>query len=514
MADLSQLSDADLQAIASGDMSKVSDDALNMLSGGGGAPKQPPGALAETPSDLMRERGGFTPAGSAVKKRAEMAGGATAARLGSAVLSGTGGPTGAIVSGTGEGIAQLMEGEGDPRALAQATALGGLPLGRLAGIKNSVGRGLSMAGATAGTNYGVNKAADATVGNDGTNAAKQAGVIAAITAAMPMLGKVIGKLTNNVSPEEMARIQDVILNNKNADKTLAGMKAHGNVAVVPSSVNPSIKNQILESIAGIQNVEAGVARENAPLFNKIGRKEASLGPTTEINPDTAKAARQEIADGSYDVARQAGFGQELNNWREAQTLLKTAQTQLKGGFTNARGKAVDDAELAMKAAEEAMTEAAGGDPSKLAIIQEARVKFGKNYDVEESVAGGTDNVQAAILSEMLRQRGEGGLTGGLQDIAKFHNAFSRSSKNPAKMATAPGAASAGAAMVAGGGNPVNTAGLTGGTYLLRKGVRDVLVSPAYQAKNAQRNYKPATSSDPEMEALMARIAALVEANRQ
>jgi hypothetical protein len=437
------------------------------------------------------------------------------ARYGSALLGSEGGPSGAAITGGGEQLAQWIEGKDDPRAKAQALALGAVPLGKIASsIKGAVGRGAAMTGATAGTNYAVNKAADATVGNDGTNAAKQAGIIAAITAAMPMIGKMVGKITNNVSPEEMARIQDVILNNKNADATLAGMQANGPTTVIPSSVNPSIKNRVLESVAGIQNLEAGVAGKNAPLFNKIGRREASIAADQPINETTAGAARNVIAEDSYGAARKAGFGQQLNNWREAQTLLKSAETQLKGGFTNARGKAVDDAEMALKAAEEAMTEAAGGDASKLAIIQEARVKFGKNYDVQEAVPAGTDNIQAGILAEMLRQRGEKGLTGGLQDIAKFHNQFGRSAKNPNKLATAPGAASAGAALVAGGGNPVSTVALTGGVPIIRGMIRDKLVSPAYQAKNAQRNYKPGTSSDAQLEALMARIAALVEANRQ
>lgn len=337
----------------------------------------------------------------------------------------------------------------------------------------------------------------------------------AISAALPVgskaIGAALGKIFGNVAPEEAARVAGEKLNNANKDVVLAKMQAQG-ASVIPSSVNPSMKNQVLESIAGIQNVEGGVARANQPLANSIGRAEASMGADVPITETSLAAARQKIADDSYALAKKHGFSDQLDNWRDATTKLKSAEKQLNGGFTNARGQAVDDASSDLTRATKELDKAAKA-AGVSADFDAAKTAFAKNYDVGDAVVSGTDEVRPSVLSGMLSQRGEGGLSGGLRDLAQFHNAFERSTKNPAKMATAPGATSAGTGLILGGGNPAATVGLVGGLPVVRRTIRDLLVSPSYQAKNAIRNYTPNTSSEPMSEAAMNRLMSLVTAHK-
>lgn len=428
-------------------------------------------------------------------------------RYGGAVLGSEGGLPGSAAAGGSEQLAQWIEGTNDPRAVMQATGMGAIPFGKL---------GKVAAPAVAGsTNFILNKIADMAYGqNDSTpQEAKQAAIITAITAAMPLLGKAIGKATGNVSPEEAARVASLRMNNANKDAILARMQEQG-ARVVPSSVNPSMKNKILESVAGIQNVEAGVARENQPLFNAIGRKEASIPANTPINEASLTAARNDIGKDSYTAIRKAGLGDLLDNWRSNATKLKKAESAIDGGkFTVERGKAVDDAQKAFTDAEDALN-AAAQKAGVSADVQAAKVAFAKNYDVQDAVLSGTDEVMPAVLSQKLAKVGDAGMTGGLRDIAQFHNAFQRSTKNPAKMATAPGAASAGTGLIAGGGNPAAAAALVGGIPVVRGAIRDHLVSSGYQAKNAVRDYTPSTSADPKVQAIIDRLAVLLGIKQQ
>jgi len=499
MPDLSKLTDADLDAIAAGDMSRVSDAGLEVIAGGG---------AAEPAKEYYGAEGGLL---AGQQKNKPVPGAAQAARYGIPMLQPEGGPGGAVAAAAGEILAQAIEGRHAPGEVVAAMGMGALPFGRVAGAMQAV-KNVGKAGAGA---YAAEQARSLIdEGKLSERAGATAGLAAGLTGIAPVLGSVAGKITNNVSPEEAARVAEAMLNNDAKDRVLAAMQARG-AAVVPSSVNPSIKNRVLESIAGIQNVEAGVARANQPLFNKIAREEASIPANKPINADTLEAARNEIGKPYREVAANAGGGDALDRWRSANTKLKIAEGKMDGGnFTVERGKAVDLAEKELADASAELDKIASSNPELADAIREAKVKFGKNYDVQKAVLSGTDEVRPSILSALLEQRGEAGLTGGLRDIAQLNNAFGRSTKNPNKLATAPGAASAGTAMIAGGGNPATTAALVGGIPMVRGALRDKLVSPAYQAANAVRDYAPGTSADPRVVELMQRLAVITALQRQ
>lgn len=432
-------------------------------------------------------------------------------RLAGGAISGAGGPVGAAASGAGEKISQFMEGKDDPRALAQATAIGAVPFGRLAELGKVAGK-VAVPAAAGGANYLVNKAADMAYGKDDAtpSAERQAAVVASITAAMPLLGRVLGAITRNVSKEEAVRVAEMIANNPNKDAVLASMKAKG-AAAVPSSVNPSFKNKFLEAVGGIQGTERAIAEANQPLFNAMGRREAGLAPLEPINDSTLAAARNRIAGDSYKPIRDAGLGDLLDNWRGASTKLKEAEAKIAGGkFTPERGAAVDAAEKELADASQRL-DIAAKTAGLTGDIEAAKVAFAKNYDVKSAILPGTDEVRPELLGAGRADIGP--LSGELEEMVKFQNAFGRSSKNPLKMASAPGVAGQGAAFVAGGGDPAKTAAMSGGIPLVREYAQKLLASPGYQAKNAVRNYSPKTSADPKVNAALAKTAAIAAAKK-
>lgn len=429
---------------------------------------------------------------------------ATGMRVGGPLYGMTLSPLGVVAgAGAGEKAAQMLEGgPQDSGAIGKALAVNAVPIAKAGGImgliKNILGQGAAGA-----AGEGIREAVNGEKMNPGAMAMSAApGVGGSIVA--PAVGAVAGKLMNRVSPEEVAHIAAMKLNNAEADKTLAAITSKGGVAV-PSSVNPSAKNKALESLAGIQNVEGEVARSNAPVFNAMGRREAGIPANQPINAANLEAGRDEIARTSYGAARLAGFGDELNNWRDAATKLRDAQRELDRGFTNARGAAVDEAADALGKADYALNKVTG-NPDAVKIVEDAKRAFAKNYDVEAATPTGTGRISPAILAQMEANRKAGGMTGELLDMAKFQNEFGRSAKNPAKMATAPGAASAMAPAMLVAGAPTAAQAMVGGIPLLRGPVARMLASPGYQAKNAVRNYTPNTSADPAV--VSAVIAAL------
>lgn len=507
--DLTKLTDADLAALEAGDIGKVSDAGLAVLVGGD-AQEAPaaPAPEAARPSMVANPRTGLS-----TDPRDATAGAVAMSRFGIPLAGATGGLPGVAASGLGEKLAQTIEGSDRPGDVAQAMVMGGVPLGGARGVWAGIKEALKL-----GTAGAIGKQAQS-LGNEGQMASgTDTGIAAALPAILGMLGRGAGRATGaatgNVAPEELARVQAARLNNANKDAVLATMQGQG-ARVVPSSVNPSMKNKILESITGIQNLEAGLARENQPLFNAIGRKEASIPADAPINETTLEAARNAIGNESYGPVRASGAGDLLDQWRSAATKLKEAEAKMEGGkYTVERGAAVDAEQAAMDRASAAIDAAGAGNPELMAQLQAAKQAFGKNFDVDRAVLSGTDEVRPAVLSALLERRGEAGLSGGLRDIAQFNNAFGRSAKNPNNLATAPGAASAGAAMVAGGGDPVTTPAIIGIVPMIREAIRNKLVSQEYQAANAVRNYTPDTSANPEVTAAIQRLMLQLEAARQ
>jgi len=444
--------------------------------------------------------------------------GAGAFRYALPLFGAVGGPVGSAANAGGETMAQLIESGKvtNPGAVARAGVVGGVPLGSGRGIMQVVRNAAKMgAGSVAGGE------AESLINTGKLAGAGQVVRDAAMGAAAPVVGAAIGavagKVMGRVSPEDAARMAAQKSQNALEDESIANFRAEGG-KTLPSLTNKSKINAILESAAGPTNLENAVSKENAPIVNKIARQEASIPPDTALGEKAFDESRNAIAAGSYSKARQYGFGQELDNWRSANTDLKKAESALQSGFTNARGQAVDDAVKALADAEAAVTAkaTAAGDPAALKVLQEARQAFGKNYDVQQAVNVGNGDVDARVLKRMLDQRGESGLSGGLADIAKFQAAAPDMVKPRAGMPNSPSAATSAAGLLAASSasNPA-TAALKGGIPLLRGPLRDLILSEPYQKVFAgPRQYTPPTSGDPRIIELITRMAANAEREKK
>lgn len=410
-----------------------------------------------------------------------------------------GGPAGGAITAGGETGAQLAE-QGrvyDPGAVAKAGVVGAIPLSQVRGIIGALkNAGRMGAGVAAGTEAQslVNEGKLA----DGAQVAKDATIGAAVPLGAAGIGRLVGKITGRVDPADAAKMAALEKDNALEDRTLAAMQDRGAV-IPPSNVNDSKANKLLESIAGPTNLENAASKKNAKVFNSVARDEASM-PQGSMDREAFKAAREDIGV-PYDEVRKLGLGAKVDQWREANNLTQKYYKELSGNYTVAADKAAQ--EQASRAdqlfAELQADTTKAGRPDLADAMQEARVKFAKNYDVEQATNAGNGNVNARVISGLRKARGDEGLTGGLNDIAKFNDAFPDASKPTAGLPTSPSAVTAGTSLLAAGsGGGAAVAALKGGVPFLRGPIRDAILSEPYQRMMASRSYKPGTSADPEV----------------
>lgn len=427
-------------------------------------------------------------------------GAASGARVGIPAAVPVGGPAGFGAGYVGSALGDLIEGK--PVDQGSAVASGGFNAVPMGGTVGNMAKMGAMGAAAPQIRSLINEGKLAPAGDSMSEGA----IAALLPAIAPILSRILGKTMGNVAPEEAARVAGLKSQNALEDKTLAGMTDRGAV-IRPSDVNPTAKNAILEMLAGKTNLDNRASQTNRPIVNEVTRAEASIPANTAMDQPAFEAARKKIGL-VYKEATDAGLGKQLEEWQQAHETVK----EFEGGPLSVQER--KDLKLA-KAGEEAkfgeLTQAATdmGRADLAAKIEEARMLFAKNYDAQAAANVGSGDIDASVFRQMLKARGDAGLTGGLNDVAKFQAAFPDAVKPTARLATAPSVATAGASLVAAApgiaaGNPA--AALVGGIPLLRGPAARKLLSPNYQANNARRTYKPGTSADPAVTAAIIRAA--------
>lgn len=287
--------------------------------------------------------------------------------------------------------------------IAGATALGGLT-----GILSPVREGESR---------GMNMSVDAMISGGTQAALKGAGIP-------------LSKLLQRGESQALAKAGEQSVR----DATLSEGRAAGYVVPRSATGQGGVGTTVTESVGGRGALNREASVKNQQVTNRIAKEEAGLGPKENLTEKTLAAARERMAEPYREVAAVSPRAKEaLTKLGEARKDLKDARKKYFGpsGGPEER-RAFEAAESKVNALEKLIDKEAGtvGKPDLLKRLREARASIAKNHDVETALNVGNGNVDAHAIGKMLDKRGEKGVTGGLQTIGKFAEAFPDFTREP------------------------------------------------------------------------------------
>lgn len=301
----------------------------------------------------------------------------------------------------------------------KAGAIGGglVPLAALAMIPgaNTIA-GSAALGAATGALEPVGKD-ESRLSNIGLGGAVGGGAAGALKLAGAGASQLLSKGTANATAEASR--------NSVRDATLRAAQAEG--YVIPGTVTGAgSTNKLLETLGGKAGTAQEAAVRNQQITNKIARREAGLVEDSPITEKTLEAARDAIAAPYKEVAAlspranvaldemKTARNEAKLHWREYNSTQKVSALK--------EAERLDAKALAYEKVIDAEAKKAGR-ADLLPDLKEARIQLAKNYDVERALNLGSGDVDAHVIGSILNKRGEAAVTGGLQTIGKFSEAF-------------------------------------------------------------------------------------------
>lgn len=273
------------------------------------------------------------------------------------------------------------------------------------------------------------------------------------SAAMKGVGAGANALLNRSTAQGAAAASQ----NAVRDATVKAAQAEGYV-IPPSAIGGG---KTLETIGGKAATGQEAAIRNQEVTNRIARKEAGLAADTPISESSLAAARKELAEPYREVAALSkpaakaledlksvrtdskNYWQFFNRTGDPEALKKAQQFDLRAdkleGLIEKEAAKLTNFKQFKSDSARAAAEAHGIEQGQNLVesLREARKAIAKNYDVERALNVGNGNIDAHAIGRMLDKRGEQGVTGGLQTIGRFAEAFGNISRE-AGAVPAPG----------------------------------------------------------------------------
>jgi hypothetical protein len=326
-----------------------------------------------------------------------------------------------------EGVKQVF-GKGDEAAVRglrsieeehPVTAIGGgvatmVPLAAIPGVNTIAGQ------AALGTAVGASTPVlgdESRLKNAALGGALAGGSAAALKWVAHGTGKLLQKSTQKATSQ--AAQQSV------RDTTIREAQKAG--YVLPPTVTGGGKaSVVLESLGGKAAVAQEASIRNQQVTNTLARKAAGLAPDQDITEATLEAARKTLAAPYREVAAVSQrASQALEKLGDARLDAKDLWKQYAAGGGPTIRKAAIAADQKVSILEKLIEKEASqvGKSGLVQRVREARVALAKNHDVETALNIGDGNVDAKVIGKMLQKRGVKGVTGELQVVGKFANAF-------------------------------------------------------------------------------------------
>jgi len=254
------------------------------------------------------------------------------------------------------------------------------------------------------------------------------------------------------------------------DETLTKALDEG-YKVPPSTVNPSAKNQVLESIAGKAATQQAVSSQNAAVTDKLARRAIGLSKDTPLTVEATQNVRREAYDQGYKPIKSAGVVSTGKLYRDAldniEAQYQGASRSFPGAVKNEvaemiaplrkrvfdAGDAIDMTKVLREAADKSFVtgDKALGNAQRAAAtaiedqierglagkanstkmledFRDARQLMAKTYTVENAIKEGGGNVDANKIARELQKGAP--LTGDLETIGRFANVYSKANQTP------------------------------------------------------------------------------------
>lgn len=354
--------------------------------------------------------------------------------------------------------------------------------------------------------------------------------------------------------------------NATRDATLKAAQEAGYL-VPPSTVKPSMANQILESISGKAATQQAVSQRNWDVTDELARKALKLPENTPLTEEAMKAVRREAYNTGYAPIETQGQIRTGRLYRDALDDIQRRYTGAERSFPGAvpndvanmikplrrlsfdAGDALkmtqvlrDDASKAFAAGDAALGKAnraaanaiedqiergLSAKQNSAKLLDEfrgARQLMAKSHTVEQAIKSGSGSIDANKIAAQLQKGAP--LTGELKTIGEFANTFRKANQTP-QVVGSPGVSKLGAVMsglMGGGGalaaGPYGAAAGAAIPFIAPAAAQKLILSNRYQ-KGLAPNYEQgqiakllAQLNDPTQAALQQNLLFANELNRK
>lgn len=305
--------------------------------------------------------------------------------------------------------ARVMEEEAPVGALAGGLSLAALAPGSVLGQAVAGGAMGALQPTEEGESRGKNALLGLTVAGGAAGAMKGAGM-----AASKLFGAATTKATDTAAQQAVR------------DKTLAEARTLG-LNVPPTVAGGGKVAKGLESVAGKAAVAQEASIRNQHVIDHIARTESGLKPNEPITEGTLAKAREVMAQPYREIAALSPKAKAaLDDLKEARLDSKDAWKKYggpSGGPAERREALAADSKVSKLEKLIDIEATKAGRVDLLPALKKARIAIAKNHDVESALNIGSGSVDASKIGRILDRRGEKAVTGGLQTIGKFQQAF-------------------------------------------------------------------------------------------
>lgn len=393
-------------------------------------------------------------------------------------------------AGVGSALAAPFRGIPAVQTLLQSGGMAtGMPAAKTMGAKAAellmrTGAGAAVGGASAGLVNPEDAGLGAVIGGVAPTAIKAAGA----------LGDRVGANMNAKMAEELKRYAQNAPKNETIERALKA-----GYIIPPASVDPTMKNRVLESVSGKMATQQLASTRNAEVTADLLRKGLGMADDAPLNRGsleslrkTAGTAYKEVADLSPNAAADL-------------EALKQARNDAQGWFkAYNRSASPDDLAKAkqFRATAESLEQAlegyaqAANRPELIPALRDARKQIAKTYTVERGLNDASGSVDARVLGR-LYEKGTP-LTDELETVGRFASAFPTVSKTAQQIGSpdAHNLRSMAALLMGGGGAAAaGPAGLAAAAVpfvapplarkaMFSKGAQQALIQQAPKSSNA------------------------------